>query len=616
MKRIIGLIFFASIVLLSVMYIPRISNFSDNFISKPTDETSGIYVPRLSKASFQANENIEVAVKGVSKEDEGQFEIEVKSPEGGTINAHIEEEYVDDEVKFKVIPDTGLTPGKYSVKVIDKAGDKVLLEQDFTWGVLALNTNKSIYTPGEKADIAIAVLNEKGYMVCDAKVILNIKNQILNIDEELSTDKESVRVNPECSVKGYTEKPDYETTFITGGTGDYEMTLTAVTRNGTYTITDSFEVRESVPFEIERITATRIYPPENYPVRLKITANQDFSGKIIEIVPKEFYISKLEDEGIKTYTTEVFEIDKDPTLSSMDLPSDSKVLVWNIEIKKGEEIVIGYIYKSPPKSPFFYMIGPLKLVSSGKVLFEERRGWQIAVDAFEFPTRLTHRKTKSTSSTVSVLLPNGSNVVGYLVIVMFAAGVQGDTTYPNGWTELADAQTGDGNANGSVAYRIIDGTEGFNGTDDSISVTGGGHKVAFAITYTKYGGVPLLASVAGSSADADAPNLSVLSQWGSGKHEWLAFYSTDRITLINSGPANYTIIDSDVSNIVGQNLNAGTGYLYYRQNAASAENPGGTTLSQSEGWFAATIGIREQTLRYTATLKGGITIKGGTTFKP
>nr|MBI5455550.1 M23 family metallopeptidase [Candidatus Levybacteria bacterium] len=129
-------------------------------------------------------------------------------------------------------------------------------------------------------------------MVCDADVELRIKNQELGIDDTLSTGNGRIVVNPDCSVKDYTLKPDYEASYQVQNAGFYDLTLTAQTNNGIYSITDSFEVRESVPFDVERITATRIFPVNTYPVTINITANQDFQGVITEAVPGDFAVEQ------------------------------------------------------------------------------------------------------------------------------------------------------------------------------------------------------------------------------------------------------------------------------------------------------------------------------------
>ena len=197
---------------------------------------------------------------------------------------------IDQGARKEVVvkPPIHFKPGKYKIKVILSSGQSY--EQDFAWGVLAINTNKSIYLAGETAKLAMAVLDEKGEMVCDANINLEIINPKSEITT-LSTENGKIKVNPACQKKEITIEPDYEAEYnIDSEIGKYQMSLTAQTKNGTYSIDDFFEVRESVLFDIERITATRIFPPYPYPVDINIIANQDFTGTIAEIVPGNFAI--------------------------------------------------------------------------------------------------------------------------------------------------------------------------------------------------------------------------------------------------------------------------------------------------------------------------------------
>ena len=63
-------------------------------------------------------------------------------------------------------------PGKYKL-IVNNRNNK--FEQDFSWGVLAINPDKSIYMPNETVVLAMAVLDDEGNMVCDADVKLRIK---------------------------------------------------------------------------------------------------------------------------------------------------------------------------------------------------------------------------------------------------------------------------------------------------------------------------------------------------------------------------------------------------------------------------------------------------------
>ena len=140
-------------------------------------------------------------------------------------------------------------------------------------------------------------------MVCDAQVELQITDPHGSMTS-LSTDNGKIIVNEECKSHDFTLKPDYETRYETSSVGKYKMILKSQTMNGTHSIADSFEVRETVPFDVKRISATRIYPPNTYPVTLEITANQDFEGTVSETVPGNFKIARPGEE-VKTDSEKV-----------------------------------------------------------------------------------------------------------------------------------------------------------------------------------------------------------------------------------------------------------------------------------------------------------------------
>jgi glycine rich protein/VCBS repeat protein len=261
-------------------------------------------------------------------------------------------------------PPSQLKPGKYTLEIIDQTGSTI--KQDFLWGVLAINPNKSIYNPGENANLAMAVLDEIGNMVCDAKLILKVINPDGDISE-LSTENNKIIVNQiECQSSNFTLKPDYEANFLTSKTGKYLLELTAETQNGSYTITDNFEVKTDIDFDIERISATRIYPLNTYPMTINIKANKDFNGNIYDEVPTSFKLIFLEEESI-------YIVDQ--------TNQNTQKIKWSINLKKGESISLKYQYKAPSISPQFYLIGPLQLTTTTDLLYEESRQWQIAADA-------------------------------------------------------------------------------------------------------------------------------------------------------------------------------------------------------------------------------------------
>ncbi|MBA3723696.1 MAG: M23 family metallopeptidase [Candidatus Levybacteria bacterium] len=257
---------------------------------KPEPPETPVTIRHLSKKEFRSDEDALFFLENA--EERQKLETTVTDPKGNPIDLPVQLSQIGTNITMTVEPPKDFIPGTYTVTVKESDGPTVA-KTEFVWGVLAINTHKSIYLPNETAEIAIAVLDDNGAMVCDADVELRIKSpnaSTASSEAVLSTKNGKIIINEECQIKAVTVKPDYETSYVVGGVGTYAMNLTATTKNGTHSITDKFQVWESVPFDVERTTATRIYPPESYPVNFTITANQDFVGTIVETVPHKFTI--------------------------------------------------------------------------------------------------------------------------------------------------------------------------------------------------------------------------------------------------------------------------------------------------------------------------------------
>ena len=243
-----------------------------------------------------------------------------------------------------------------TLRFIDPTPANYTQEQDFSLGVLAINTHRSIYLPDETAFIGIAVLDNEGHMACDADVTLTITDPSDN-ETVLSTGNGLINVSPQCCVYGVTNLPDFYTNYTVDGAGTYVMNLTAITADGTKSITDEFTVQSSVDFDVARDGATRIYPPVPYVMNFTIEANKDYDGLIREYVPASFVITPQ--EGLTVTTA-----------------GDTKILTWNKKLVKGENHNIYYEFDAPDVSPYLFTLGALEIGS-----FKEDRQWQIASDA-------------------------------------------------------------------------------------------------------------------------------------------------------------------------------------------------------------------------------------------
>jgi len=253
---------------------------------------------RMNKKIFKGDESVALTLSYTLRDQIKELKIRHAATNEEVVTG-VEEVSDDDSTTLSIATPRHFKPGKYTIAVTNNSGEKV--EQDFMWGVLAINTNKSMYVPKEVAKLAFAVLDEKGEMVCNAQLSLRIKNQQTGLEDTLSTENNRITVNPECNVKDLVLKPDYEAEFPIASTGVHIMNLTAQTDKGSYAIEDSFEVKEQIDFDVERNSATRIYPPKNYPVVFNIKSEKDFEGTITEIVPESFEIEKVATEGAKVF---------------------------------------------------------------------------------------------------------------------------------------------------------------------------------------------------------------------------------------------------------------------------------------------------------------------------
>lgn len=291
-----------------------------------------------------------------------------------SIAAKIKKVNVGGQVKETVVvdkPDRQFRPGKYTLRVTVLANKaKVVFSQDFTWGVLAINTDKSVYHPGDVSYLQMGVLDDNGDTICDADLHMTIVSPLGNISV-LDTSDGSIVREPQCGHNNIISVPDYYANYAsTNEFGIYSITLTADTYNGTRTISDAFEVKQNTLFDVRRTGPTRIFVEASYPVSLYITANSNWSGDIIDYVPSSFDV--LPPKHSLVY-------------DSVDIsPSDpgTKTITWkNVNLIAGQTVALGYYFKAPPISPEFYLLGPLSFyINNSQKQWQESRKWQIAAD--------------------------------------------------------------------------------------------------------------------------------------------------------------------------------------------------------------------------------------------
>jgi len=496
--------------------------------------------------------------------------LEIQNPQGNKTDINSEFSFEDNgEFSVRLDKPSEFRPGLYKliVKIEDNSTSSPevqMFEQEFRWGVLAINTNKSIYLPNEQAYIQIAALQDDGHKICDA----NLKLEITEPNGQVASPE--VQKSGECGPDNVTDIPDYFAFYQIAATGTYQMRLTNL--NNGYEIEDSFEVRESVAFDVERIGPTRIYPPVNYEMEMIIKANQDFTGQVIEKVPASFEITETGDKRQET-------------------GDEEKNIIWEVDWKTEGNYELNYQFDAPDISPYLYLLGPLEFTESGSPeasIFRETRQWQIAADSPTAAVVKSHNVAVGTGgTTATVNYPSGIQAGDLLILVCTTDGTGSALSGPSGWNVLlAEAQ---------VQSQTTDSwwKEATGSESGSVSVTWSGNE-DWVIGCIRVSGADTTTPIAASATSNSTGNIVNPS---------VTTTEDDQLVIFFHG-----LDDDDQGDNYCGDLEAGPTCLYARQSSGSwgecsggfahqtIANQGDTgtrtwSIGGSEGWYAATIAI-------------------------
>ncbi len=397
-----------------------------------------VFTKKDFKQSEQPSLDVEVEHRslfgflGVDPTVRAVHSIRVVDPHGVEREGIVTEQRHDEGRKtfeqYSLDPANFTSPGKYEVIIsIEQDGQTEQVQKEFSWGVLVMNTMKSVYRPGETAHFGMGVLDPSGHTICDAQLELRITDP-KGRTAHLTTAKSQIRYSQECGPDNVTNLPDYSAEYGVEGAGDYALVLTATTGSGTYTITDTLFVRESIPFDIIRIGPTRIFPKANYEMFLEIVPTYDYKGTVEEFVPSSLSLIRIDQAGTS------FEVDKNTT-----------GIRWNVDWKAGLAYTLSYQFDPPDVSPDLHVLGPAKVGS-----FQEYRQWQIASDSTGSgaPTRqwMTGFENNTTTADIEYTANVGSPTVQTTTVrsgtYAMQTNVSATTAGFSNDFESADAATG------------------------------------------------------------------------------------------------------------------------------------------------------------------------------
>ncbi|MCD4762076.1 hypothetical protein K8R32_03910, partial [bacterium] len=267
------------------------------------------------------------------------FKVSLVDSSGQTVESGLVTFFESDGEIVVLLPQDmrAMKPGKYTLlfHIEDNSGEEAEIfdfRHNFSWGVLAMNFNKSIYRQDEDGFVQIAVLDENGHTICDADIVLSVRS--FSGTDIFSTENGLIKKNPACGPKSITDKPDYYAYYNFSGRGNYKFTLEATTKSGIKSIDETIKVKGIVDFEVERIGPTRIFPQADYSMKIVIEANEDYKGDLVEYAPSGF---KVVNQELRIMN----QADRDAYGSefrfSEETGDSEKRLIWqDIEIMKGD----------------------------------------------------------------------------------------------------------------------------------------------------------------------------------------------------------------------------------------------------------------------------------------
>ncbi|MFH7880930.1 MAG: hypothetical protein QXI09_02895, partial [Candidatus Aenigmatarchaeota archaeon] len=325
-----------------------------------------LFKPKIVKEKFNYNlgEKAKFEINFEKRVDRKNVKVYLIDPEG----SEKEVEFYEKDGKYFVDLDFGRSfrPGLYKLKVKTieekfvekgrapfKVSEKVVEvleeeETEFGVGLVAVNTPKSIYLPGEEVKIIVGILNYEGRKVSNAFVNILVTSPSGKITT-YSTLNGSVHNNGDGTYVAYHND--------TNEIGNYTIQVFALNEEITLNETSFFEVRNFVEFDIEREIPTIAEIFENVKANIRVKPKVSVQNlTIVEKLPINFTKIKAENAQVIKKENEIW-------------------IIWNFE-ELNQEFNLTYSFDLPHVTPYLYLLGPLE-ISYDESKFIELKPWNL-----------------------------------------------------------------------------------------------------------------------------------------------------------------------------------------------------------------------------------------------
>jgi hypothetical protein len=453
--------------------------------------------------------------------------VKVTGPNGKIINTQQQiQQVVDGKFTIEISSTRDITPGVYKVETtLVKDGKTYTANDSYQWGLVSLNTKKSIYKSGEIADFIIVVLDNGGHSVCNANIEMNIADP--NGNTKILSSGNGITPNSQCGL--------YDAQYTTTSEGNYTINLSAQNPSGIAKFNTSFLVQNSFAFDVIRTADSKIDPTKSNSFNVRIDISSYVNQKTLQI--QEFVPS-------------VFNV---ITNANVQVIGDTKILTWNKDLI-GNKTFVEYSYSVPLKFPELYALGSAQINYGSNQTFREARNWFVAVDPLTLALDGSNIGTGTTSASAALTTTNANDVIYVIVGTCSNAGTISVTA-----TGLTFTSRGSTTATGGALVCTNVEIQSFYATTTSTLS-------ALSITASVPTATDTIIHVFGiSGADTSSPfdsNVSIPAT---------ATGTTSPSVTISTSQANDFIIggEVDTGNVVGS---AGTGFTLI-QSGVTATSP-------------------------------------------
>ncbi|MDE1818414.1 MAG: hypothetical protein KGI19_07410, partial [Thaumarchaeota archaeon] len=346
----------------SLTVVPSINKTKNNYLSTEDPEFVFQYFSndQVAKMAKQIKLHQKKPQYGKWQEQDKSISIEVYDPSGNKTS--LKSEFTElSQGKFDIKLHTGrdVKPGLYKVKItMTRQGKSFTVTDQYTWGLVSVNTLRSIYLPGEKANFEIVVLDNNGHPVCNSDIIMSITDPESKIT--ILSSGNGISTSNDCGL--------YNADYVPTNQGNYTVNVVAKTPDGISSFDTYFLTMANFDFNIVRMAASKIDPVNN-PNSFNVTINVESFVNSSPVTISESVPS-------------VFNVVTDASVATI---GDSKILTWNKDLV-GNKTSLQYSYSVPLQFPRLYTLGPVKITYGNNQTFTEARPWFVANDPAFTPT--------------------------------------------------------------------------------------------------------------------------------------------------------------------------------------------------------------------------------------